>query len=59
MWPVAWGPHRPRLLPPALIAPIGLVCPLGEEKGSALVLGIGLRLWQLALGLPCLSFIYK
>jgi len=42
-----------------LTAPIGLACPHGEEEGSALVLGIGLRLWQSALSFPSLSFIYK
>jgi len=52
-------PHRPHLPPPASPAPIGLVCPHGEEEGSALVLGIGLRLWQSALGFPSLSLIYK
>jgi len=55
---LAW-PHQPRLPPPASLAPIGLACPHGEEEGSALVLGIGLRLWQSALGFPSLSFIYK
>jgi hypothetical protein len=59
LWPVACGPHWPRLPPPASLAPIGLACPHGEEEGSALVLGIGLRLWQSALGFPSLSFIYK
>jgi len=59
MWPVAYGPHWPRLPPPASPAPISLVCPHGEEDGSALVLGIGLWLWQSALGFPSLSFIYK
>jgi len=52
-------PHRPRLPLSALLAPVRLVCPHGEEDGSALVLGIGLRLWQSALGFPSLSFIYK
>jgi hypothetical protein len=52
-------PHQPRLPPPASLAPIGLACPRGEEEGSALVLGIGLRLWQSALSFPSLSFIYK
>jgi len=33
--------------------------PHGQEAGSALVLGIGLRLWQLALSFSSLSFIYK
>jgi hypothetical protein len=41
------------------MAPIGLACPNGEEEGSALVLGIGLRLWQSALSFPSLSFVYK
>jgi hypothetical protein len=52
-------PHRPRLPLSALLATVGLACPHGEEDGSALVLGIGLRLWQSALGFPSLSFIYK
>jgi hypothetical protein len=52
-------PHQPRLPPSASPATIGLACPHGEEEGSALVLGIGLRLWQSALGFPSLSFIYK
>ena len=52
-------PHRPRLPPSASLAPVGLVCPHGEEDGSALVLGIGLRLWQSALGFPSLCIIYK
>ena len=78
MRPVAYGPHWPRLPPPASpaptglacphqprlplsasLAPVGLACPHGEVDGSALVLGIGLRLWQSALGFPSLSFIYK
>jgi len=41
------------------VAPIGLACPHGEEEGSALVRGIGLRLWLSALGFPSLAFIYK
>jgi len=76
--PAAYGPHWPRLPPPASPAPtglacpqqprlplsaslahVGLACPHGEEDGSALVLGNGLRLWQSALGFPSLSFIYK
>jgi len=52
-------PHRLRLRQSALLAHVGLVCPHGEENGSALVLGIGLRLWQLALGFPSFTFIYK
>jgi hypothetical protein len=52
-------PHQPRLPPPASLAPIGLACPHSDEEGSALVLGIGLRLWQSALGFRSLSFIYK
>ena len=52
-------PHQPRLPPSASLAPVGLACPHGEEDGSALVLGIGLRLWQSALGFPSLSSIYK
>ena len=67
-------PHQPRLPPPVSPAPTSLACPHrprlplsaslapvghGEEDGSALVLGIGLRLWQSALGFPSLSFIYK
>jgi hypothetical protein len=52
-------PHRPRLPLLASPGPVGLVCPHGEEDGSALVLGIGLRLWQSALGFPSLSFLYK
>ena len=51
-------PHRTRLPPPAPPAPIGLICPHGEEEGSALVLGIGLRLWVSALGFPSLSLSY-
>jgi len=50
------GGLRPPLASPA---PTSLACPHGEEEGSALVLGIGLRLWQSALGFPSLSFIYK
>jgi len=50
------GGLRPPLASPA---PIGLACPHGEEEGSALALGIGLRLWQSALGFPSLFFIYK
>jgi hypothetical protein len=38
---------------------MGLACPHGEEEGSALVLGIGLRLWQSAWSFPSLSFVYK
>ena len=45
--------------PSASPAPIGLACPHGEQEGSALVLGIGLRLWQPALSFPSLSFVYK
>jgi len=52
-------PHQSRLPPSASPAPIGLACPHGEEEGSALVLGIGLRLWQSALGFPSLSLIYE
>jgi len=52
-------PLRSRLPPPALPAPIGLDSPHGEEEGSALVLGIGLQLWQSALGFPSLPFIYQ
>jgi hypothetical protein len=58
-------PHQPRLLPSASPSPIGLACPHrprlphGKEEGSSQVLGIGLRLWQSALGFPSLSFIYK
>ena len=52
-------PHQSRLPPPASSAPICLACPHGEEEGSALVLGIGLRLWQSALSFPSLSFVYK
>jgi len=40
-------------------APIGLACPHGDKEGSPLVLGIGLCLWQSALGFPSLSLIYK
>ena len=50
-------PHQPRLPPSASPAPICLACHHAES--SALVLGIGLRLWQSALGFPSLSFIYK
>jgi hypothetical protein len=59
MRPVAYGPHWPRLPPPASPAPIGLTCPHGKEEGSALILGIGLRLWQSALSFPSLSFVYN
>jgi len=52
-------PYQSRLPPSASLAPVGLACPHGEEEGSALVLGIGLRPWQSALGFPSLSFIYK
>jgi len=52
-------PHQLRLPPPAWSAPIGLSCPHDEEEGSALVLGIGLQLWQSALSFPSLSFVYK
>jgi len=52
-------PHRPRLPLSASLSPVSLACPHGEEDGSALVLGIGLRLWQSALGFLSLSFIYK
>jgi len=44
--------------PLASAAPTSLACPHGEEEGSALVLGIGLRLWQSALGFPSLSLSY-
>jgi len=50
------GGLRPPLSSPA---PTSLACPYGEEEGSALVLGIGLRLWQPALSFPSLSFVYK
>ena len=53
------GGLRPRLPPSASPAPIGLACPHGEEEGSALVVGIGLRLWQSALSFRSLSFVYK
>jgi len=53
MRPVAYGP------PLASPAPTSLACPHGEEEGSALVLGVGLRLWQSALSFPSLSFLYK
>ena len=39
--------------------PISLACPHGKEEGPALVLGIGLQLWQSALGFPSLSSIYQ
>jgi hypothetical protein len=55
---LAW-PHRPRLLLSASPAPVGLACLHGEDDSLVLVLGIGLRLWQSALGFPSLSFIYK
>jgi len=55
---VAW-PHQSRLPPPALPARICLACPHAEKENSALVLGIGLRLWQSALGFPSLSFVYN
>jgi hypothetical protein len=44
---------------PVAYDPIGLACPHGEEERSALVLGIGLRLWYSALSFPSLSFVYK
>jgi len=50
------GSLRPPLSSPA---PTRLSCPHGEEEGSAVVLGIGLRLWQSALSIPSLSFVYK
>jgi len=65
MGPVAYGPHWPRLPPPVSPAPTSLACPHrprlphGEEEGSALELGIGLRLWQSALNFASLSFVYK
>jgi len=43
------GGLRPPLASPA---PMSLACPHCEEEGLALVLGIGLRLWQLALSFP-------
>jgi hypothetical protein len=56
-------PHQPRLPPTASLATIGLACPMARRRArhwcSALVHGIGLRLWQSALGYPSLSFIYK
>jgi hypothetical protein len=52
-------PDRPRLPLSASLAPVGLACPHGDDVGSVMVLGIGLRLWQSALGFPSLSFIYK
>jgi len=52
-------PHQPRLPLSASLAPVGLACHHGEEDGSAQLLGIGLRLWQSALGFPSLSVIYK
>jgi hypothetical protein len=42
--PVAYGPHWPRLPPPASLAPIGLACPHGDEEGPAVMPGIGLRM---------------
>jgi len=53
------SPHQPRLPPSAAVAPVGLACPHGEEEGSSLVLSIGLRLWQSALGFASLCFISK
>jgi hypothetical protein len=50
------GGLQPPLASPA---PISLACPHGEEEGSALLLGIGLRLWQSALSFASLSFVYK
>jgi len=50
------GGLRPPLASPA---PTSLACPHGEEEGSALILGIGLRLWHSALSFPSLSFVYK
>jgi hypothetical protein len=50
-------PHQSRQPPPASPAPIGLACPHGEEQGSALALGIGLRLWQSGWSFPSLSFV--
>jgi len=47
--PWAKGGVLTRDLARRLTAPIGLACPHGEEDGSALVLGIGLRLWAPAL----------
>jgi hypothetical protein len=44
--------------PPASPAPIGLVCPHGEEEGSALVLGIGLRLLAVGIEVFLLSLSY-
>jgi hypothetical protein len=41
-----------------MLVPIGLACPHGDEEGSALVLGIGLQLWQSALSFPSLSVSY-
>jgi hypothetical protein len=52
-------PHQPCMPRSALLAPIGLAYPHGVGEGSALVLRIGLRLWQSALGIPSLSLIYK
>jgi hypothetical protein len=42
--PAAYGPHWPRLPPPASLAPIGLACPHGDEEGPAVMPGIGLRM---------------
>jgi hypothetical protein len=52
-------PHRPRLPLSASLVPVCLASPHGGEEGSALVLGIGLRPWQSALGFPSLSFISR
>jgi len=49
----AWPP------PSSSPAPTWLDCPHGEEEGSVLVLGFGLRLWQSAWSFPSLSFVYK
>jgi hypothetical protein len=45
---LAW-PHQPYLPPPSSVTPTSLVCPNGEEEGSALVLGTGNRHWDSAL----------
>ena len=50
------GGLRPPLASPAATS---LACLDVEEDASALVLGIGLRLWQSALSFPSLSFVYK
>jgi len=56
------GGLRPLLAspaPPVSPTPTCLACPHAEEGGAALIVGVGFRLWSLALSFPSLSFLYK